>query len=177
MLKTFLKSSAAVAVALVAIAPASATVLIANTGWHSDSVSVAGQASSNSPWTFTVDAASILSVTDDFVVGDIYTLSGDITGSTTFYAGNVGDVQANGSFAAAWLSGRFSKIAVLVGPGSYSFSIAGDCAGGCPAGFGVRLDTAPAVPEPMTWALMATGLGAVGFSMRRRKVNTAVSFV
>jgi hypothetical protein len=32
----------------------------------------------------------------------------------------------------------------------------------------------PAVPEPASWALMIAGIGAVGFSMRRRK--TAVAF-
>jgi hypothetical protein len=28
-----------------------------------------------------------------------------------------------------------------------------------------------AVPEPTTWAMMLVGFGAVGFSMRRRKVG------
>lgn len=30
-----------------------------------------------------------------------------------------------------------------------------------------------AVPEPATWALMITGLGAVGFSVRRRRTSTS----
>lgn len=35
----------------------------------------------------------------------------------------------------------------------------------------------PAVPEPATWGLMILGLGAVGYSLRRRsKVSTGVKF-
>lgn len=34
--------------------------------------------------------------------------------------------------------------------------------------------TAPAVPEPGTWALMLLGFGAVGYSMRRCRKATAV---
>lgn len=33
-----------------------------------------------------------------------------------------------------------------------------------------------AVPEPTTWAMMALGMGAVGFSMRRRKATTKVTY-
>lgn len=32
------------------------------------------------------------------------------------------------------------------------------------------------VPEPATWGMMILGLGAVGFSMRRRKANVSVSY-
>lgn len=173
MFKTFLKASAATVVALIAIAPASAAVLVANTGWQSDTLTVAGQPTSNSPWTFTIATSGVLSVTDAFIVGDTYTLSGDVAGVTAPFVG--GGVQADGSlFGQAWANGRYSKIAINVGPGTYSFSITGDGAGGLPAGLGVRLDTA--VPEPMTWAMMVVGLGAVGASMRRRKLSTSVSF-
>ncbi len=33
-----------------------------------------------------------------------------------------------------------------------------------------------AVPEPTTWALMVAGIGAVGFSMRRRSSNVRIAF-
>lgn len=42
------------------------------------------------------------------------------------------------------------------------------------AKFELLSESAPAVPEAASWALMAAGLGAIGASMRRR--NTAVSF-
>ena len=35
---------------------------------------------------------------------------------------------------------------------------------------------ASAVPEPATWGMMIFGLGAVGASMRRRKLSTKISF-
>lgn len=37
----------------------------------------------------------------------------------------------------------------------------------------VKLDAAPGVPEPSTWALMITGFGVVGYGLRRRR-NLAV---
>jgi hypothetical protein len=40
--------------------------------------------------------------------------------------------------------------------------------------FRLLSESAPAVPEPATWAMMIAGMGLVGASMRRR--STAVSF-
>ena len=39
----------------------------------------------------------------------------------------------------------------------------------------IHADFIAGVPEPGTWAMMIAGLGAVGFSMRRRR-NVSVSF-
>ena len=33
-----------------------------------------------------------------------------------------------------------------------------------------------AVPEPSTWAMMLLGFGAVGYSMRRRRVNASLNY-
>ncbi len=40
----------------------------------------------------------------------------------------------------------------------------------------ISSSTAGAVPEPATWAMMIGGFGMVGGAMRRRRVNTKVSF-
>jgi len=153
-------------------APSAAAVLVADTGWQDDELSVAGEPTDKSVWTFTVSRSSILSVTDAFNDGDIFILSGDINAVTSFYAGNVTDIQAAGSFGPAWLNAAYSKVAVNVGPGTYSFSITGLGEGGIPAGLGVRLDMA-AIPEPATWAMLIVGFGLVGAAARRRTASVA----
>lgn len=151
-------------------APASAAVLTVDSGWQTDILSAAGQPTDNSAWTFTIASGAHLSVTDDFVVGDIYVLSGSVNGTSTFFAGP-NDVRATGSFGAAWLNPVYSKYTTYLGAGSYKFSITGQGEGGIPAGLGVRLDTG--VPEPAAWAMMLAGFGLVGVGLRRR---TTVSF-
>ena len=177
MLKTLLKTTALTAAALAAVSPVSAAVLVADTGWQEDVLLTAGGTTNKSAWTFTVDTSALFSLVDCCVGGDNYTLSGGINGATSYFAGLGSDVQASGLFAPYWTSADFSKLVIAVGPGTYTFSIRGDLgAGAGGAALGVRLDTVSgAVPEPMTWALMVVGLGAVGASMRRR-VSTTVSF-
>lgn len=171
MLK-FALTAAALAFAI----PSSAAVLVADTGWQDDTLVAAGEPTENSAWTFTVDALSVLSVTDAFIEGDVFILSGDINAVTAFFAGSVTDVQAEGFYGSAWLNAGYSKVAVLVGPGSYSFSITGQGEGGIPAGLGVRLDTVSgAVPEPATWGMMILGFGLVGLTARRRRLATTTA--
>jgi hypothetical protein len=163
----FAFAAAALAFAL----PASAAVLVADTGWQDDTLVAAGEPTANSVWTFTVSDLSILSVTDAFIQGDVFVLSGDFDVATTFFAGDLSDVQNDGFYGSAWLDAGYSKLAILVAPGSYSFSITGQGEGGIPAGLGVRLDTVSgAVPEPATWGMMILGFGLVGLTARRRRM-------
>ena len=41
---------------------------------------------------------------------------------------------------------------------------------------GTVMPFAAAVPEPATWGMMILGMGAIGFAMRRRNINTRVRF-
>ena len=164
--------AAALAGAMLVAFPVNSTPLPLNGGWQDDQLNAIGDPTQNSPWTFTITGPAWLSVVDCCNVGDVYTLSGDVTGVTTFYAGNATDVQASGSYGGYWTDADYSKIAKLLGPGSYTFWITGDGAGGIPAGLGVRLD---AVPEAATWALMLVGFGGVGLAIRRGR-RTTVSF-
>jgi hypothetical protein len=41
--------------------------------------------------------------------------------------------------------------------------------------FIVRVDVAPAVPEPASWAMMLTGFAAAGVALRRRRRTTALA--
>jgi len=156
---------------LAASAPISATaaVLVADSGWHEDSIEAAGAPSVNSDWTFTLAGAAILRINDGYGAGDSYSLfDGATLLATTSFAPGEGDID--GFDGNAWTDVNFSRLSYLFGPGSYSLTITGDGAAGLPAGFGVRLDSVgSAVPEPATWAMMIGGFGAVGAVARRRR--------
>jgi hypothetical protein len=66
------------------------------------------------------------------------------------------------------LSGTFTAL----NPGSFTLRINGNNTG---PGLGTLAGTVSmsAIPEPTTWAMMLVGFGAVGYSMRRRKVGYA----
>ena len=153
--------------AVVTAPSARATVLISGSGWQSDVVPLPGVPSTKSVWTFTVAQASFLSVVDRAIPGDVYTLTGDVAGVSSFSARSAADVQASGLFGSFWTNILYSKLAVLVAPGAYRFSISGDGKGGSPAGLGLRLDASP-VPEPSSWALLISAFGIVGVMLRRR---------
>jgi hypothetical protein len=161
-------SFAAAAVAMLVVGQAKSTNLPLGWGWQDDIITAPGVPTTNSAWTFTISKAATLSVVDAFIPGDVYTLSGDLSGVTTFYAGSPSAVQATGPYGDFWKDGAYSKIALWIAPGSYSFSITGNGAGGTPSGLAVRLDAA-AVPEPASWLMMVGALGGVGIAMRRRQ--------
>ncbi len=166
-----MKSLYLAAVAAIAFAaPASATVLTLGSGWQDDTLSTAGQPTDKSAWTFTIGSGAHLTIADCCVVGDVYQISGDVTGTSTFFAG-ANDVRATGGYGSYWLNPSYSKFSTFLGAGTYSFSITGQGEGGIPAGLGVRLDAG--VPEPAAWAMMLAGFGLVGVGLRRR---TTVSF-
>jgi hypothetical protein len=146
--------------------PAAAGTLTLGSGWQSDFLTSTTDPTTQSPWTFVVTSGAHLSLTDCCNVGDIYTLSGDINGVTVVGAG-ANDIRADGTgFGAEWLRADLGKFTTYVGPGTYTFEINGNGAGGLIAELGVRLDAS--VPEPATWALLITGFGMVGAAMRRR---------
>lgn len=163
-----------VATALVAWSgSASAAALVVGSGWQADTLTGSGAPTAQSPWTFTIGSTSTLSVSDDFVPGDTFTLSGGVAGITSFFAG-ASDVRATGPGGAAWLNPVYSKFSTVLGAGSYSFSLTGPGQGGIPAGLWVRLDEgalAGAVPEPAVWAFMLIGFGFIGGALRSAKTR------
>jgi hypothetical protein len=116
--------------------------------------------------TFSSDIASTLiftlgtsfagvNFTDVFVTQAGTSTRFDLTGAR---GANVNPEQLSGSFVA--------------NPGTFTLNITGNNTG---PGVGTLAGTVSmsAVPEPGTWAMMLIGFGAVGYSMRRRKVGYA----
>ena len=158
------------------------TPLVLGTGWLSDEVDNTTDPSLGSAFTVTLGAgqAAQFSISDGFLHGDTYTIvlngvdvfMSQLGVTATPFDNNLG--PAAPFYAADWLDPTFSHFALQFGPGSYSFVVTGDCGGGCPAGFGYRLDSL-GVPEPAAWALMLAGFGLVGATLRsgRRQALTA----
>jgi hypothetical protein len=182
-MKRELTGAALAAMACLAAVPAGATTIVQGTGWQIDLILATNAPSTSSPWEFTVAPGSTahLRATDAGTPGDLLYLfnhsGGALVQKSDFYAGATLDGPVGDPVAeAAWESGLFSKIDYLVGPGSYSLDVYGNCAEGCPGVLYVRLDDPPAaVPEPASWAMMLLGLAAIGSAMRRRRCASAAA--
>lgn len=154
---------------LATAAPSYAATLTVDTGWQDDILGAVGNPTNNSPWTFTIASGAHLSLVDCCVPGDTYTLSGDVSGTSSFYSGT--GIQTTGAYGSFWGDAAFSKFSAYLGAGTYTFSVTGDGVGGIPAGLGLRVDSA--VPEAATWAMMIAGFGLAGATMRRRRLAVA----
>jgi hypothetical protein len=172
---------AGLALSIAIAAPASATTLVEGTGWQADQLTSANTPSTSSPWTFTLTSEGLFSVVDGFVAGDLYNVlnSSDsgLLGTTTFYAGSGPETTVNNldGFSTDWTDASFSKLVLLLQPGTYSLNIEGNGTTGFPSGFGVRLDAIPSVPEPATWAMMILGVAMAGFAARRRNAVALIA--
>jgi hypothetical protein len=164
------------AVALVAGLTSQASAqLISNNSWNffswTNSTVVAA------PWaTFTFNApaqGSVVQITDIANIGDRFRL--DWTGTTSgfFETGpfSGGDGVDTGilNADAAWADPRLSKGSALFGAGNYNMtlSVIRNATGFDSGGAFLRATT---VPEPSTYALLATGLIALVVTARRRRV-------
>jgi hypothetical protein len=166
------------AVALVAFAaPASAVSLVVDSGWYYDFVVKQGGNADTAPYSFSLDMPAFLRLTDTNQPGDVFTAS-DIGRGLSFTTAFATDgVPVPNYDEVAWSDLRFSRFSQLLGPGRYSFDVTTQCEVSCPAGFAIRLDTAPpiapGVPEPASWALIITGFGLAGAATRRRRAVAA----
>ncbi len=165
MLKSVLAAMLLAAIA----APAGATALVLDHGWEYDLVISQPVASEGSPYTFTLAGSGILRLTDTNLPGDIFTASDAAAGITTTTSFTTDGAAVPDLEGVSWTNLNFSRFSLLLGPGSYSFEIRTDCIIRCPAGFGIRLDSAPGVPEPASWALLMAGFGLTGAMLRRRQ--------
>ena len=169
MLKSIVAAIAVVAFA----APASATSLVADSGWFYDFVVAKGGNADGAPFSFSLAMPTFLRLTDTNKAGDVFTANDPGRGLSFTTAFATDGAAVPNYDAVAWSDLSFSRFSQLLGPGSYSFDVTTQCASGCPAGFAIRLDSAPSigpgVPEPASWALMIAGFGLAGAAMRRRR--------
>jgi hypothetical protein len=145
--------------------PSVAGALVPNADWSFDVLDVAGDPTQNSSWTVTFTRGGTLRFLDCCIVGDIWTVSGDVAGVSSFYVG--GPLRPVLTPHPEWFDSNYSKLEISgIAPGTYTFSITGDGAGGLPAGIYL---SATDIPEAATWAMLITGFGLVGFAARRRQ--------
>jgi hypothetical protein len=127
-------------------------------------------------FTFLLTNKAYFSLTDAFVLADTWTITGSFSGSSAVGATNLVGPLGLGSFFShfdpAWADPLASHFQTLLSAGSYSIFVSGDGAGGVPAGFGVRIDTA-AVPLPAAGLLLLGAMGGLGALSRRRKAGLA----
>jgi hypothetical protein len=170
---TRLLATAALAGGLGWGAPAAlAGPLTVDGGWAADTTTVLNAPSDNSPWTFTFGAAGgYFSITDAFIVTDIYTVTDSVLGLIiTTAPGLIAAVWTTPSDPtgdAAWADSSYSKGQVFLPAGSYSLTVENILDQGLPAGLYVRADNAEAVAAPAALALF--GLGLLGLGLVRRR--------
>jgi hypothetical protein len=144
--------------------PAPAPIM--NAGWAYDQVNGRGIPSVDSPYIYNLPVAAILRITDDFVQGDVYTVTDfAVPILVTAVWAAMPPLGGPGPDPFGWLNAGYAKGWIILPPGPHLLSVSGNGAGGIPAGFFTRIDM---VPEPSTFVLLSVGLGALGL-LRRRK--------
>lgn len=150
-------------------------------GWESDtSTSTILETNQNTPnWTYTFIASG----------NGTFTLSGSVTaGGTSVFGlqpiylrdafgfgsigGDVFDPTGSGSVSVALVNGQQYTFS-LFNNGNLSTDSTTDLISQATADLRWSIDYA-GVPEPMSWAMMIGGFGAVGTTLRRRKANLSV---
>jgi hypothetical protein len=140
-------------------------------GFSGDTIFARFADSAGSPYAINFAFATTFSITDAFIVGDIYTVYdfGTLILTTSVMGpgapfGTPGDPTGE----AAWENGAFGRGSILLAPGAHLLTFQGNCGGGCPAEFFTRIDAA--VPDAGS-TLPLLGFALAGVAVLRRKLR------
>jgi hypothetical protein len=170
-MQTFRRFFAAAALAMAAVAPASAMTLTVNSQWVPFDFGA-----SNSAWfdfvtgdpisfNFTLTGPAILNVVDAGLTGDRFQVfNGPVSLGFTSVPGDAGQTSVFDDFEAAFADARWSRASYLLGPGSYEIR---GIAAASPLDGGIGGVQLTVVPVPGAFALMLGGLALCGLVARR----------
>jgi hypothetical protein len=127
---------------------------------------------------FSIDTNSVDSITSTM---SLSTLLGINNLQTRLYSGTVTTTGVPSGLLQAWstpititgtnYSGTMAVISpITLSAGNYVLEVRGDVVGTAGGSYAGVLNISP-IPEPGEWALMAIGLGLIGFVAARRKQN------
>lgn len=177
----FLAIGSAIAMAAFATS-ANAGVLIQGTGFWDTTTSVTDFSAPSSSFQFSFELPNPLDSNPTTSFSNLTFTLGSVLVDTSpasiqFYgSGNGGLFDLNfGSTTISFYGTPIGDTGTVGPAGGYSFlsdiDFTSGRGGGTGTGF-LTVSALAAVPEPTTWAMMAIGLSAVGFAMRRQRVRS-----
>ena len=139
----------------------------ASVGCQNDATQTSGNA-----FTFSLLTPMVLAVTDAFQFGDTFSV---FEGATLLFSTPIVPVNAitgTSNPDIAFADPGFSHGSILLGVGSHSIDIFADVS---PFGGGGGYVSVGVIPEPEIYAMLAAGLGLMGYVARRRKQQLAAA--
>jgi len=144
--------------------------IVVDAGWYLFSVRGVGSPASGNPFTFTAVGPVLLKVTDAFLVGDVFDVY--VNSVLAFTTSSPGPGPYSMDFWTdnpdeAFASPLWSSGSLLLSPGSYSVDIFASASPWGSGGAFIEVESAAAIPEPVSTVLVGSGLAAAWLLRRR----------